>query len=91
MLGVVYELAVVIAEPPLEAEYQSIASPVPGVADINKVPVEHLADPVPPGADGSVFTVVVIPLDVAGDPVAQVAFEVKSTVTASLLDKEVVV
>ena len=37
------------------------------------------------------FTVVVIAFDVAGDPVAQVALEVITTVTASLFAKVVVV
>ena len=45
------------AAPPEEAAYQSMVSPVPGVAEIPTVPVPHLDAPVPPGATGTVFTV----------------------------------
>ena len=39
-------------DPPLDAAYQSIVSPEPGVADIITVPIEHLVPPVPLGAVG---------------------------------------
>jgi hypothetical protein len=60
MLGVVYEVEPdESAEPPLEAVYQSMVSPAPVVADIETVPVEHLAALPAVGADGSAFTVAV--------------------------------
>ena len=45
------------AEPPEAAAYQSIVSPVPGVAEIETVPVPHLDAPEPVGATGTVLTV----------------------------------
>ena len=48
MLGVVNEVTPLPddnTDPPLEAAYQSIVSPAPGVADIITVPVEHTAPP----------------------------------------------
>ena len=64
MLGVVNEVTPdpdVITDPPLEAAYQSIVSPEPGVADMLTVPVEHLIPPVPLGAGGTtMFCVAVI-------------------------------
>ena len=43
--------------PPLDAEYQSIVCPAPGVAEIFTVPVPHLDAPLPVGAEGAGFTV----------------------------------
>jgi hypothetical protein len=45
--------------PPELAEYQSIVSPVAGVAEIVTVPVPHLCPSVPVGAVGPEFTVAV--------------------------------
>ena len=62
MLGVVNEVTpdpLVNTEPPLEASYQSIVSPEPGVADILTVPVEHLVPFVPEGVAGNALTVAV--------------------------------
>ena len=47
------------AVPPEAAAYQSIVSPVPGVAEIITVPVPHLELAVPVGAAGSGLTVTV--------------------------------
>lgn len=52
-------------DPPDEAAYQSIVSPVPGVADMITVPAPHLAAPVPPGVTGLAFTVAVMAVLVA--------------------------
>ena len=68
MLGVVKEVTpdpLVKTEPPLEAAYQSIVSPEPGVADILTVPVAHLEELVPAGADGNALTVAVTAVLVA--------------------------
>jgi hypothetical protein len=43
--------------PPELAEYQSIVSPVAGVAEIVTVPVPHLCPSVPVGVVSSEFTV----------------------------------
>jgi hypothetical protein len=42
--------------PPELAEYQSIVSPVAGVAEIVTVPVPHLEPAIPVGAVGDGFT-----------------------------------
>ena len=57
--------------------------PAVGVAERFTVPVPHLAPGVPEGADGNGLIVIVISLDVAGEPVAQVAVEVIITFTIS--------
>ena len=65
MLGVVYELTpepLANTEPPLEAAYQSIVSPAPGVAEIDTVPVPQREDDPAVGADGIAFTVTFITL-----------------------------
>ena len=41
------------AAPPVDAAYQSIVSPLPGVAEIVTVPVPHLAASVPGGEAGN--------------------------------------
>lgn len=51
--------------PPVEAAYQSIVSPAPGVADIPTVPVPHRDEFVPVGREGIVFTVADTALRVA--------------------------
>jgi hypothetical protein len=58
ILGVVNEVTPepdVNTAPPLEAPYQSIVSPAPGVADIFTVPVEHTDPPVTLGAVGELI------------------------------------
>ena len=58
MLGVVKEVTpdpLVNTEPPLEASYQSIVSPLPGVAEIVTVPLEHLELLPALGSAGVVF------------------------------------
>ena len=59
--GVVYEVAPVppgeITVPALATVYQSMVSPVPGVAEIVTVPVPHRAPLVPVGATGVLFIV----------------------------------
>ena len=65
MLGVVYELTpepLANTEPPLEAAYQSIVSPAPGVAEIDTVPVPHRDDEPAVGTVGIGFTVTLITL-----------------------------
>ena len=68
MLGVVKEVTpdpLVNTVPPLEASYQSIVSPEPGVADIPTVPVPHLVPFVPEGVAGNALTVAVTAVLVA--------------------------
>ena len=94
ILGVVNDVTPVPpvnTAPPDAAAYQSMVSPEPGVADRLTVPVPHLEPAVPVGAFGNAFTVVVILLEDAGDPVTQVAVDVITTVTTSLFAKAVVV
>ena len=60
ILGEVYiDDPVESAVPPVAAAYQSIACPLPGVAEIVKDPVEHLEAPLPIGAEGMSLTVAV--------------------------------
>jgi hypothetical protein len=85
-------LPLVNTEPPVEAAYQSIVDDEAAVADIVTDPVLHTDPPnAPLGADGNASTVVVMILEVAGVPVAHVAFDVNTTVTMSLLFNESVV
>ena len=49
-------------EPPVDAEYQSIVSPAPGVAEIDTVPVPQREDDPAEGSDGIEFTVTFITL-----------------------------
>jgi hypothetical protein len=94
MLGVVNEVTPVPpvkTAPPDAAAYQSIVSPEPGVADRPTVPVPHLEPAVPVGAVGKAFTVVVILIEVAGEPETQAADEVIITETTSLFANAVVV
>jgi len=77
--------------PPEALAYQSIVSPVPALAEIITVPVAQREPPKLVGAEGNAFTVVVILLEVAGEPVTQVAVDVITTVTTSLFAKAVVV
>ena len=87
MLGEVYEITpepLANTEPPLEAAYQSIVSPAPGVAEIDTVPVPQRDDDPAVGAEGIGFTVVVMLFEDAGEPVKHgVAFEVITTYTTS--------
>jgi hypothetical protein len=66
-------------------EYQSTTVPVGEVALKLTVPVPHLDPLVTTGEAGNAFTVVVIALDVAGLLVAQIALDVITTDTTSLL------
>ena len=85
-------LPLVNTEPPVEAAYQSIVDDEAAVADIVTDPVLHTDPPTAPlGADGNASTAVVMILEVAGVPVAHVAFEVSNTETKSSLINEVVV
>ena len=62
ILGVVNDVTPVPeanTEPPVDALYQSIVSPAPGVANISTVPVEHLSPFVPIGAVGNGFKIAV--------------------------------
>jgi hypothetical protein len=62
MLGVVNVVTPVPddnTDPPVDAAYQSMVSPAPGVADISTVPVEHLVPFVPEGVAGNALTVAV--------------------------------
>lgn len=57
-VGVVNDgVPVAKAVPPDAVEYQSIVSPVPGVAEMLTVPAAHLEFAVPAGALGRGFTV----------------------------------
>ena len=80
-----------MAVPPVEAAYQSITSSVPAVALMVTVPVPQREALPAVGVDGNAFTVVVMAFDVAGEPVAQVAFDVITTVITSLFARPVVV
>ena len=53
------------AVPPLVAAYQSMASPVAGVAEMETVPVPQIAAAVPVGAAGAGRTVAVTAVRVA--------------------------
>lgn len=86
MLGVVNVVVPVPPEstvPPLATEYQSTVSPAPTLALKATVPVPQRAALVPVGTDGRGLTVVVMELDVAGEPSTQVAFEFMTTLTTS--------
>ena len=68
MLGVVKEVTPippVNTVPPVEAAYQSMVSPLPGVALNETVPVPQREPAVPVGADGTAFTVAVTAVLVA--------------------------
>ena len=54
--------------PPVEAAYQSITSPEPGVADKLTVPDPQRLPPVTPGAGGKVLIVAVTAVRVADMP-----------------------
>ncbi len=56
-LGVVKEVAVESAVPPVEALYQATVPPAGAVAVSVRVPVPHLVAPVAAGAAGMAFTV----------------------------------
>jgi len=58
--------------PPVDAAYQSMVSPVPGVDEILTVPVPQREPAVPVGDDGTVFTVAVTAvLDADKQPVVE--------------------
>ena len=68
MLGVVNVVTPVPddnIDPPVDASYQSMVSPVPADADISTVPVEHLVPFVPEGVAGNALTVAVTAVLVA--------------------------
>ena len=57
-------LAVARAEPPVAAAYQSMTSPVPGVAEIVTAPVPQRDAPVAPGKTGFAGSVkFAVPMD----------------------------
>ena len=77
-------------EPPVETEYQFM---VPKLAEALKVTALPLQNPaaVVPVISGTVFTTIVMALDVAGEPATQAALDVNIQVTTSpLLRLEVV-
>ena len=58
MFGVMNDVAPVTrAVPPNGVAYQSIVSPMPGVAEIVKMPASHLEFPIPAGGFGAEFTI----------------------------------
>ena len=60
MLGVVNEVEPLVeAVPPVDAVYQSMVSPAPGVALIETVPLPQRDPAVPVGAAGNAFTTIV--------------------------------
>jgi hypothetical protein len=72
ILGVVYELVVANAVPPVATLNQAMVAPEGGVAVSMTVPVPHLALPEPVGAEGGVFMVAVAAtLDEATHPVVR--------------------
>jgi hypothetical protein len=75
MLGVVKEVEPLVETvPPVEAAYQSMVSPDPGVALNETVPPVPQREPaVPVGADGTAFTVVAVE-DVADDAIHPLVF-----------------
>ena len=76
MLGVVKLVTPVppaTIDPPVGALYQSTVVPVTTFAPNTTVPVPHRAPAVPVGTAGKAFTVVVITLDVAREPIKQAA------------------
>ena len=80
-------------EPPVDAEYQSIVSPAPGVAEIDTVPFPQREDDPAVGTGGIAFTVTSITLfeliDALHDQPTKVIFVIVMSVEPLLLNADV--